>query len=100
MSYVPSQHKNYDMTEAAIDDRITALEAGVAALGNNPVVPAIPTANGNYELKISGESASKTGAWEKVLLPALPTAAGQYALKVEVSGSTKIYSWVDITPES
>ena len=103
MSYVPSQHKNYNMTEAAIDDRITALEAGESAIGDrvgelekNPVCPSFPSTNGNYELKVSGLSAAKTYTWDKVALPALPTEAGNYQLTVTVDGTAVSYSWTAI----
>ena len=103
MSYVPSQHKNYDMTEAAIDDRITALEAGESAiegrvdeLEKKPNCPPFPSENGNYELKVSGLIAGKTYAWDKVALPALPTEAGNYQLTVAVDGTAVSYSWTVI----
>ena len=97
MSYIPSLNKNYDMSESGIDDRVTALEADVAALDKNPVVPSLPTAAASYQLKVSG-STTKTYEWDKVRLPAVPTTAGQYALKVVVSGQLTTYSWVDVTP--
>lgn len=121
MSYNPSQHKNYDMTGATIDDRITALEAADKVIQKSiegiPVLPELPTINSDYKLNVSG-SKTKTYAWAELPaipafpendgiyllkldngtytwspLPDLPAEAGSYALTATVVGSAVGYSW-------
>ena len=93
--------KNYNLTDADIDERLTAVEfklhAQNEALSAITKLPAIPSTNASYNLKVSGAGTSKTSSWEKILLPALPTAEGNYTLKVTVSGSTKSYAWEAVT---
>lgn len=101
MSYNPSQHKNYDMTEAKMDDRVTALEQGAKSLDDrvdkleeDPKVPMLPTANGQYLLTVtSGSGSSKVVSWQPIELPPLPSEGGSYVLKVTVDGTTVSYSW-------
>ena len=80
MSYIPSLNKNYDMSESGIDDRVTALEADVAALDKNPVVPSLPTAAASYELKVSG-STTKTYTWDRCGFPLFPRPPGSMRLR-------------------
>lgn len=87
MSYIPSQHKNYSMTESDIDDRITGLE-------RNKANASTMTNLGNM-LAIANENVV-------ALLTRVPdcteTSNGTYVLVCAVSGAssankTRTYSW-------
>ena len=76
--------------------RLTGVEDTVDKLEENPVVPAYPTDNGDYFLRISsGTGGKKTYTWTPVEIPALPSEAGSYTLTVTVDGTDVTYSWSD-----
>lgn len=89
-------HQAAGTTEADREAADRDLWERVAGLEKSPVLPALPTAAGSYELKLVVSGSSKTYSWVKDGYPALPTTAGDYKLTVTVDGSTKTYSWAAI----